>query len=130
MEEEAEGVGTNEREKADASVLVGKNAGSGACKRADESHDSKEWAALGERLEEHQQNAEAAPEQLGQDPVEIVGAGSGDRHLAVARPFCSRFGLNTNTQIRRAWHPQRAFLVLGTVHLFADGIGSFGGTVG
>jgi hypothetical protein len=62
VKEKAESVGLNQAQEACARITHAENAGSGACRGSDEGDYSQDRAAFCERLQEHEQHAESAPE--------------------------------------------------------------------
>src|SRR5258706_5972988 len=87
VEEEAEGIGTNQAGEAGTVIPGGDDGKRGAADGADKREERKEVAVLEERLKQHDEHAEAAPNKLGHDENEISGGGHAGVHLAGAGPF-------------------------------------------
>src|SRR5262249_37949999 len=75
VEEEAKGVRENQAGKAGA-VVPRRNDGKGsAAESADEAEEREEVAVLEKRLEQHDEDAESAPDQLGKNELHVSEGG-------------------------------------------------------
>src|SRR6267154_5044244 len=79
MKEDAEAVHLDQAEEGGAAGISGEDSGGGAQARAEDGEEGEDLAAAGERLQEHQQDAEAAPDGFGEDADQVVGAGDHGR---------------------------------------------------
>src|SRR5438034_7329810 len=87
MEEEATGVRKDWAGKARA-VVPGRDDGEGgAADGSDEGEEREKVAILENRLEQHDENAERAPDEFGQNEMDISEGGQAGIHLAGAGPF-------------------------------------------
>jgi len=87
MEEKAEGIRKDESGKARAVVPGGDDREGGAADGADERQEREEVPVLKNRLEQHYENAESAPNEFRQDEMDIGEGGQTVVHLAGAGPF-------------------------------------------
>src|SRR5437667_2279309 len=122
MEEEAEGVRDNQSREPGAVVPSRDNRKNRTAESADQPQEREEVAVLEERLQQHDEDAEAAPDKLGQDKLHISEGGHAGVHLAGAGPFERDFDAGV-------FGASRSFLgrdVAGANHLLLNVVGSSG----
>src|SRR2546421_8320642 len=91
MEKEAKGVRKDEAGKARA-VAPGRDDGEdSAADGSDQGEEREEVAVLENRLEQHDENAEGAPDEFRKNEMDISEGGQAVIHLAGAGPFGSDF---------------------------------------
>src|SRR6202166_1906517 len=84
MEEDAEGVHLNEAVKGRAAGIAGEEGGGGAQAGAEDGEEGQHLAIAREGLQEHQQDAEGAPDGFGEDADQVVGARDHGRVAALS----------------------------------------------
>src|SRR5205807_3388585 len=87
VEEEAEGVRKNQAGKARAVIPGGDDRECSAADGSDEGEEREKVAVLENRLEQHDENAERAPDEFRQNEMNISEGGQAVIHLAGAGPF-------------------------------------------
>src|SRR5712675_1794109 len=95
MEEDAEAVHLDQAEEGGAAGISGEDGGGCAQAGAEDGEESEDLAAAREGLEEHQQDAEAAPDGFGEDADQVVGGGNRGRGPActvLVGRFCCEDG--------------------------------------
>src|SRR5712671_2543543 len=90
MKEDAEAVHLDQAEESGAAGIAGDDGGGGAEAGAEDGEEGEDLAAAGEGLQEHQQDAEAAPDGFGEDADQVVGAGDHGREPAFAGELVER----------------------------------------
>src|SRR6267154_6110095 len=116
MKEDAEAVHLDQAEEGGAAGISGEDSGGGAQARAEDGEEGEDLAAAGERLQEHQQDAEAAPDGFGEDADQVVGAGDHGRGPAFAGELVERSCCDEGTS------KSRSLAALGmTILFFGDG---------
>src|ERR1700704_6470289 len=89
MKEDAEAVHLDQAEEGGAAGISSEDGGGGAQAGAEDSEKGEDLAAAREGLQEHQQDAEAAPDGFGQDADQVVGAGNHGRR-SLSAEICFR----------------------------------------
>src|SRR5712672_2061627 len=90
MKEDAEAVHLDQAEEGGAAGISGEDGGGCAQAGAEDGEESEDLAAAREGLEEHQQDAEAAPDGFGEDADQVVGAGDHGRGPAFTGELVER----------------------------------------
>src|SRR5882757_10649608 len=90
MKEDAEAVHLDQAEEGGAAGIAGEDGGGGAQAGAEDGEESEDLAAAGERLQQHQEDAEAAPDGFGEDADQVVGAGNHGRGPAFTGELVER----------------------------------------
>src|SRR5579864_768564 len=75
MEKDAEGVHLDEAIEGRAAGIAGEQGGGGAQAGAQDGEEGEHLAIAGEGLQEHQEDAETAPDGFGEDAEEVGGLG-------------------------------------------------------
>src|SRR6266404_2519334 len=116
MEEDAEAVHLDQGEEGGAAGISGEDGGGGTETGAEDGEEGEDLAAAGERLQEHQQDAEAAPDGFGQDADQVVGAGNHGREPAFTGELVERSCCDEGTS------KSTSLAALGmTIFSFGDG---------
>src|SRR6266403_3520787 len=102
MEEDAEAVHLDQAEEGGAAGISGEDGGGGTETGAEDGEEGEDLAAAGERLQEHQQDAEAAPDGFGQDADQVVGAGNHGREPAFTGELVERSCCDEGTSKSRS----------------------------
>src|SRR6266700_7466326 len=84
MKEKAEGIGLDEPGKPRTRMAEREIGGSGTGERSDERQEREKEPVAHERLQQHRQHAEAAPNQFWKDAINVYGA---REHLTNPQPF-------------------------------------------